>query len=105
MKRTGEEVPGTEVSGTEVSGGEEAGGAVEVDWVGKGVMGGTDSSTGRVTVGVGAWVVFFPASTAETMVVMKAMADWTFMIDSSYYDSVGQWNETEVSILMRVKTK
>ncbi len=47
--------------------------------VGKGVRGGLVSSTGRVTVGVGACVVFFPASTAETRVMM-AMADWIFMM-------------------------
>ena len=61
-------------------GGDVIGGEVKVSSVGKGVRGGLVSSIGRVTVGVGACVVFFPASTAETRVVIIAMADWIFMM-------------------------
>ena len=74
------QLTGGEVSGTEVSGGDETGGTEDTSWVGNGVIGGVLSPTGRVTVGVGACVVFFPASTAETRLVMMAMADWIFMI-------------------------
>ena len=76
LQRQQQQRTGGEVSGMVLSGGE----VIGVDSVGKGVRGGVVSSTGRVTVGVGACVVFFPASTAETRVVIMAMADWIFMI-------------------------
>jgi hypothetical protein len=74
------QLTGGEVSGTVDAGGDDTGGIEDTSWVGKGVIGWVLSSTGRVTVGVGACVVFFPASTAETRLVMMAMADWIFMI-------------------------
>ncbi len=72
-------------------GGDVIGGEVKVSSVGKGVRGGLVSSIGRVTVGVGACVVFFPASTAETRVVMMAMADWIFMMIVRF--SIGETKE------------